>query len=85
MYNYMIKTSFVSPEMPKARANILVLILWLFIFIFVGKLEKYDTIHEFSVWIRTDSNPADINRFRSLENVFLIWSGSASYPCYILT
>ena len=25
----------------------------------------YDTIHDISVWMRTGSNPADINRFRS--------------------
>ena len=27
---------------------------------------QYDAIHDFLVWLRTGSNPADINRFRSL-------------------
>ena len=26
---------------------------------------QYNTIHDISVWLRTDSNPADVNRFRS--------------------
>ena len=26
---------------------------------------KYDTINDFSVWLRTGFNPADINRFQS--------------------
>ena len=26
---------------------------------------KFDTIHDFSVWLKTGSNPANINRFRS--------------------
>ena len=28
-------------------------------------LENYKTIHDFSVWLRTGSNSADINRFPS--------------------
>ena len=51
MYTYKIKNSFVSPEMPKARATILDII-------------QYDTCF-FSVSLRTGSNEADINRFRS--------------------
>ena len=26
---------------------------------------QYDAIHDFLVWLKTNSNPADINRFRS--------------------
>ena len=65
MYNYKIKPSFFSPEMPKARAKKLVLILLLYIFNFVENRILYDAIHNFSVCLGTDSNPADINLFRS--------------------
>ena len=27
--------------------------------------QQYDAIHNFSVWLNSDYNPADINRFRS--------------------
>ena len=36
-----------------------------FIQIFMEKYLLYDTINDFSVWSRTGSNPADINRFGS--------------------
>ena len=36
----------------------------IFILIFVEKLSIY-AIHDFPVWPRSSSNPADINRFRS--------------------
>ena len=36
-----------------------------FILLFVENCLKYDTIHEFSVWLRTGFNPADINWFLS--------------------
>ena len=29
------------------------------------KCLKYDAIHDFSVWLRAGSNPADLNRFQS--------------------
>ena len=29
-----------------------------------------DTIHDFSVWLRTGSNPVEINRFRSHDGTF---------------
>ena len=34
-----------------------------FILFFVENCLLYDTIHDFSVWLRTGSNPSDINRF----------------------
>ena len=34
-------------------------------FIFVENWIKYDARHTFPVWLRTGSNPPDINRFRS--------------------
>ena len=33
-------------------------------FIIRGKYIKYDEIHDFSVWLKTGSNPADIHRLR---------------------
>ena len=35
------------------------------IFIFVENWIQYDVIHNFSVWLRADSNPTDINGFLS--------------------
>ena len=49
---------------PKAWANKLVLVLW-FLKIFLENCLWYDAIYDFSVWLRTDSNPADINRYGS--------------------
>ena len=61
--NHKIKTSFVNPEGPKALAKKNCFNLMIFILIFV---ENYlGTTNDFSVWLRTGSNPADINRFRS--------------------
>ena len=42
----------------------LVLILWVYIFIFVENWILYYTRRSFFVWMRTGSNPQDINRFR---------------------
>ena len=40
-------------------------------------------IHDFSVWLRIGSKPADINWFRSRTGMVI--SGSqVNYPCYIL-
>ena len=39
--------------------------LMIFISVLVKNLLQYDAIHGFSVWLRTDSDPADINRFES--------------------
>ena len=36
-----------------------------FILMFVKNCLQFDAIHNFSVWLRTCSNPADINRIRS--------------------
>ena len=56
MKNYKIETSFVGPRN------------WGFydiFLIFVQNCLLYNDVHDFSVWLRPDSNPADINRFRS--------------------
>ena len=43
-------------------------------FIFVEYWIKYDDMHDFSVWLRTSSNPVDINRFLShTGNTFSIF------------
>ena len=57
-----IKTSFVILGLwsGKTGKNIMI-----FILIFVVNCLKYDAIHDFSVWFRTGSNPADIIRIRS--------------------
>ncbi len=65
--NYKIKTSIVSPEWPKARANLSVINFMIFILIFIENCLKFDAIHDFSVWLRTGSNQTDSNRFRSFE------------------
>ena len=42
----------------------------------------YDAIHDFSLWMRTGSNPADINRFRSnteKNNFIIIFSLSSFF------
>ena len=52
-------------EVNKTSFDFMILIL-----IFVENCLQYDAIHDFfSEWLRTSSNPADINRFRAiLEN-----------------
>ena len=57
--NWKIKTSIVSPERTKARANKTVINFMIFILIIV------QNCHDFSVWLRNGSNPPDINRFWS--------------------
>ncbi len=67
MRNHKIKTSFVSPEGPKAVAyNFMINIL-----ISMENYLQYDAIHNFSVLLRTSSNPADIDRFRSHTEKYL--------------
>ena len=61
MKNYRIKTSFISPDGPKANKTGIITII--FHFIIRG---NFSDMHGFSMWLRTGSNPADINRFRSL-------------------
>ena len=55
-----IKCCFVSPKVPKARAgfNFMFVIL-----IFVENYLLYDATNVLTVWLRTGSNPADINQF----------------------
>ena len=48
----------------KAQANKTGIDFMIFILIFVENCLQYDAIHDFSVWLRTGSYPADINRFR---------------------
>ena len=58
--------SFVSPEGPKSQANkINGINIKTFILTFEEYCFKCDTIHDFSLWLRTSSNPADINQFQS--------------------
>ena len=46
----------------------------IFILIFVEKCLLFDAVHDFSVWLRTGSNPVDSNRFRSHTDQSLkIW------------
>ena len=47
-----------APKGRRPRLLILILIL-------VEICLKNDAIHDFTVWLRTASNPGDINRFRS--------------------
>ena len=61
---YNIKTSFVSPDGPKARSNKTGIRFMIFILIFVENCLKYVVMHDFSVWLKTGSNLADIDRLR---------------------
>ena len=66
MKNYKIKISFFNPEGPKVRDKKVVPIhFMILILIFVENCLLFDAIHDFSVWLRTGSNPVDSNRFRS--------------------
>ena len=63
MYNYKIKTSFVSSEMSQACANKNGFNIMIgSTFLYSSKTGYNDTIHDFSVWLTTGSNPA-VNRF----------------------
>ena len=53
----------IDPEGSKDRANKTGIKLIIFILIFEESL--YDAKRNFSLWLRTDSNPPDINRFQS--------------------
>ena len=49
------------------------MIFLFFILLFVENCPLYDTIHEFSVWLRTGSYPAVINNFKAiLKNPFFL-------------
>ena len=65
MKNYKFKTSFVIPEGSKTLLNKTGVNFIIFILIFMENCLYYDSIHDFSVLLRTDSNPVDINQFRS--------------------
>ncbi len=52
-------------EEPKAQANKTGINFMIFILLHIENCLQYNALHDFSVWLRTDSNLADINRFRS--------------------
>ena len=54
-----------SPEIPKARAKKTGFNLIIVHFYIRRKLDIHDVRHSFFVWLRTGSNPADINLVRS--------------------
>ena len=66
MKNYKIETSDVSPKVLKNQANKT-----------RGKLSVIQCILDFSVWLKTGSNPAKISRFR-------IHTGKIKIPNMIL-
>ena len=51
MKNFKIKTSFESPDGPKARANKTNINNMIFILLFVENCVYYDVKHDFSVWL----------------------------------
>ena len=51
----------------------------IFIFLFVENCLYYDAIHDFPVWLRTDSNPPDINRFQAILEIALFNSNIFMY------
>ena len=61
---YKIYTSFLSPERLKAESN-KTGFDFMILFNIRENCLQYDMLHEFSVWLRTSCNPADINRFWS--------------------
>ena len=65
MNKYNIKSIFLAERDRKAGLTKLVQI-YNFYFNIRGRLYVYDATHDFSVWLRTSSNPADINRFRTI-------------------
>ena len=72
MKHQSIKTSFDNPEGPKAWDNKTGIKLKIFILIFTENCLQYDAIHDFSLWLRTGSNPADSNRFQSHTENFIL-------------
>ena len=48
----------------------LVLIFLAFILLFMRSCLQYNTMHAFSVWLGTGTNPADINRFGKIHHIF---------------
>ena len=77
---FKIKSSFVSPEGLKARVNKTCIKIMIFHCTIYRKCLSNDTIHDFSVGLRTGSNPAEMNRFCShTENYLPSYTLSASY------
>ena len=65
------------------RANKTGINFMIIILILVENCLYYDTIYDFSVWLTTGSNPADINRYRShtdKKNAYLTYDERLS-PC----
>ena len=60
-----IKTCFVRPEVHKARAMKTSINFLFIIVIFIENCMKYEALHDFSVWLETGSNTADMKRFLS--------------------
>ena len=44
--------------------------LMIFILLFVRNCLSYNAVHDFSVWLKTRFNPADIDRFQSLTEKY---------------
>ncbi len=63
MKNYKIKTSCVSPEGLEARSKKNVINFMTFNLVFVENCLLFNAMQDFSVWLRTGSNPSDINWF----------------------
>ena len=60
-----LKPVLLKTEGPMAQTNKIGVDFMISILIFVENWLLYRDIHDFSVRLRTGSNPADINRFRS--------------------
>ena len=71
MENFQIKISFVTPYGPNSQFKETGITFMIFILILVENCLYYDGIHVFLVWLRTGSNPANINRFRSQTGILL--------------
>ncbi len=59
MKKYKIQTSFACQEGPEARTNKTGIDFIIFILLLVENYPLNNVIHDFSVWHRTGSNPAD--------------------------
>ena len=66
MYNYKFKI------LRPLGAKKMVLIYDCNFFTFVENWIYYDAIHNLSVWLRTCYNPADVNRFQSDTQIFIM-------------
>ncbi len=76
MKNYKNETSFVFPVGLKFLVNKTDINIMIFTLIFVDNCLQFDAKNDFSVYMRTVSNPADINWFRShtgIQNRYLLF------------